>query len=108
MLLEQKILQGSFSTKCLAEWDTKCRQKSRGPSRLALWWLWSYFYPPSPLQGTEVTGLHQLCPLVLIVGRECTKLKVCGAEMRRHGRLLTMPPCVQWLLDAAQPRGAVG
>ena len=76
-----------------------------------MWWFLPYIYPPPahPLPALQhemppVTRLHQLCPLVLIFGREVTRLKVCGAEMR-SGRIFTKPLCME-RLDRAKPRGA--
>lgn len=68
---------------------------SRGGFR-PTWFMLLVGLQPELLPVMEVTRLHELCPLVLIFGRKVTRLKVCGAEMRR-GRIFTMPPCVQWL-----------
>lgn len=112
MLLEQKNLERIILDKVPGMSGTPNADKN--PWGLAgwprggfcpTWFMLLVGLQPELLPVMEVTRLRELCPLVLIFGREVTRLKVCGAEMRR-GRIFMMPPCVQWL-DGAQPRGAV-
>lgn len=103
--MNQRILEGSFSTKCLA-WAGAPNAKVTGAGGLAVgpWWFLSYFsrpvtsppHPPARRRHEYSCDRCHMAPFVLIFGREVKGLKVCGTETRSGG-IFTMPSCAERL-----------